>query len=761
MGIFEVTNFQYELFDPTHKLLRGRGGISTDDNEPVIYVNWYNAQAFCEWLSEKEGLPYRLPTEAEWEYACRAGTTTNYYSGDTLAEEYQKNQHETRLAEPVSLRVGQTPANAWGLYDMLGNVEEWCYDWYGYYQPGRCVDPVGYSDGQFRVTRGGSHGTQVYELRSANRMAALPETKNWITGFRVVLGRLPDTRPLPAPPVPLNQRDVVDRPRSEITKGPDPEKPYFKGPRKFVKIHRGSNGPLFAAHNHDPAIVECPNGDLLACWYTCESERNRELGQAASRLRWGADEWEPASEFWDVPGRNDHAPAMWFDGKDTIYHISGLSFAGEHSAMAVILRTSKDSGRTWSRARFALPSFEGGHMPVEAFLRLQDGSIVFTSDGSPTLWASRDEGLTWTSCEGAIKGTHPAVAQLKDGRLLGFTRGMRVQAKMPVVTSEDMGKTWNYAPSEFPAIGGGQRLVLLRLKEGPLFFASFADEGITITDQSGKQRKVQGLFGAVSLDEGKTWLFKRLISDDGPGRAVECTNGGLFIMSGRHAEYRGYLSVCQSLDGVINLISSREHYAFNLKWLMTPPPPLSYPPVKLKEAVETFTGPRDFDCDGWVDYKTYTGGFNGRGQYTINSTSRADGLNRIVGKGSFEMTVAVDNLKFNPADGRTLPGFYIRFKDGYKQVLALSVEQDHISFFKDRISYAQPPKSAKVKVIWNEAARQWRVFYGLNGAEPTIELPQSKAGLHIEQPLSESTTVYLLYEQGSMDLDYFEIKSLR
>jgi len=89
------------------------------------------------------------------------------------------------------------------------------------------------------------------------------------------------------------------------------------------------------------------------------------------------------------------------------------------------------------------------------------------------------------------------------------------------------------------------------------------------------------------------------------------------------------------------------------------------------------------------------------------------------------------------------------------------VEQDHISFFKDRISYAQPPKSAKVKVIWNEAARQWRVFYGLNGAEPTIELPQSKAGLHIEQPLSESTTVYLLYEQGSMDLDYFEIKSLR
>jgi formylglycine-generating enzyme required for sulfatase activity len=265
MGAYEVTNKQYELFDPGHRKLRGKHGLSTGDDEAVIHVSWYDAQAFCRWLSDQEGLPYRLATEAEWEYACRAGTTTNYYTGDVLPKEFEKHMRRDGSA---TLEVGKTPANNWGLYDMHGNVEEWCYDWYGPYKSERVVNPVGYVEGDFRVTRGGSHGAYRYFLRSANRMGTLPEDKSWVIGFRVVIGEMPDTRGLPVRRPRLFQRYVVKRDPNQVSAGPDAHVPYFKGPRRFVKIPRDAIGPVFAGHNHNPAIAECPNGDLLACWYT-------------------------------------------------------------------------------------------------------------------------------------------------------------------------------------------------------------------------------------------------------------------------------------------------------------------------------------------------------------------------------------------------------------------------------------------------------------------------------------------------------------
>ena len=178
-GIYEVTNFQYELFDPEHRKLRGKdNGLSTEDDEAVINVNWYEARAFCQWLSDLEGLEYRLPTEAEWEYACRAGTTTHYHTGNILPEEFHKNADMVGTPEDVPLKAGETQPNKWGLYDMHGNVEEWCYDWYGPYKSGPRIDPVGYAEGDFKVLRGGSHGTHIYYLRSANRMGTVPENKH-------------------------------------------------------------------------------------------------------------------------------------------------------------------------------------------------------------------------------------------------------------------------------------------------------------------------------------------------------------------------------------------------------------------------------------------------------------------------------------------------------------------------------------------------------------------------------------------------------
>ena len=814
MAVQEVTNKLFELFDPGHRRVRGKEGLSMDDDEAVIFVSWYDAQAFCDWLSDKEGLPYRLPTEAEWEYSCRASTTTHFHTGDLLPQEF----HRKRIGRGkprTPLHVGQTPPNAWGLYDMHGNVEEWCHDWYGPYQAARAVDPVGYADGDFRVARGGSHSTKDYYLRSANRLAAFPDEKQWLIGFRVMIGELPHTSTLAPPPPPLNQRHVAQRDRVDILKGPDPSKPYFRGPRRFVNIPRDATGPLFPNHNHSPTIVECPNGDLLAAWFTCVSEQDREMAKAASRLRWGQEEWEPASVFLDQPDRNDTVQDLWYDGDKTIYHFLDASVGDSYGTLALALRKSTDSGATWSKARIFLPEHRppggiwGGHQLNPCTFRMNDGAIALVTDGLPTLWMSRDEGLTWDSCEGDIFGNHPGVTQLADGRLLGFVRQEEVEGKRVVTTyqdlgrtrthvarkwrmaqcySEDLGKTWSREASIFPGLEGGQRLALLRLREGPLFFASLADDqargpGIMMTDASGSRREIRGLFAAVSDDGGKSWSNLRLISDDGPGQAIESTNGAMCAISARNAEPRGYLAACQGANGLIHLVSSRQHYTFNLAWLRTPAPPLKYQPMRVQPVVETFAGPEEFDAESWAPYKGYAGGFNGRGQLTLISTSHFQGLNRLLGAGSFEMTLSCQNIRYNPRGDTSSPGITIWLRDAQPRRLTFDVREDRLRLDlmdqetplqlglldqetpaplpqgpEYRVTHSTPPTAAKLKFIYDESTRRLRIFYGLNGAEATTELPQSKAGVHFAKPLSEATAVHIMMSNGSVDLDHFEVK---
>jgi formylglycine-generating enzyme required for sulfatase activity len=599
LGATEVTNAQYEQFEPEHRKLRGKLGMSAADDEAVVFVNWLQADRFCRWLAAKEGLPYRLPTEAEWEYACRAGTTSACHTGDELSDvSFKKNVGTSwfpdpthPVKEPVRLFVGRTPPNPWGLFDVHGNVEEWCLDWYGPYAAGEQADPVGPADGDFRVTRGGSHSTPLEYLRSANRMGTLPEDSSWLIGFRLAMGPGPPTEPLVPPPLPRHQCDVRQEIPPGVDRGPDPAKPFFKGPRQYVKIPPGSEGPLFSNHNHDPAIVECPNGDLLAIWYTCRSEAGRELGVAASRLRYGQEEWEPAAPFWDAPDRNDHAPALWSDGR-TLYHFNGLAAAATWGSAALILRTSPDSGGTWSKARLIGPEHGLRHQAVESVIRTREGHLIVPCDavtggsGGTAVVISRNNGRSWHDpgsgkpkpefrggARGAwIAGIHAALVQLGDGRLLALGRGDGIGGRMPQSISSDLGQTWTYSASPFPPIGGGQRLVLLRLKEGPIFLASFARK-MTLADASGKDREVSGLFAALSLDDGRTWPVRRLVTDDGPPREID--GGGntrRFTLGPDSAEPAGYLSVCQTPDGVIHLISSKQHYAFNLTWLKTPAP---------------------------------------------------------------------------------------------------------------------------------------------------------------------------------------------
>ncbi|WP_461256864.1 SUMF1/EgtB/PvdO family nonheme iron enzyme [Treponema sp. R80B11-R83G3] len=193
MGRYEVTQKEYkEIMETNPSDFKG-------DNLPVENVSWYDAVEYCNKRSQKEGLTpaytrngdnvtwnrgangYRLPTEAEWEYACRAGTTTAYNTGAIINDNtgwYSTNSgYKTHP-------VGEKPANTWGLYDMHGNVWDWCWDWYGNYSSGSQTDPMGASSGTVRVVRGGSEGDNGAMVRSAFRFTESPYNRRG--GFRLV-----------------------------------------------------------------------------------------------------------------------------------------------------------------------------------------------------------------------------------------------------------------------------------------------------------------------------------------------------------------------------------------------------------------------------------------------------------------------------------------------------------------------------------------------------------------------------------------------
>jgi formylglycine-generating enzyme required for sulfatase activity len=204
MGVYEVTQQEYEKVmgsNPSQFRAGGMhaGAVSGLDTRrfPVENVDWNDAVKFCQKLSalpREKGArrAYRLPTEAEWEYACRAGTTTPFAFGKTMSTE-QANCSGNFKGGPAGKRMGRAAQvgsykpNAWGLYDMHGNVWEWTADWYGPYPAGKGVikDPKGADKGSQRVFRGGSWTNDANYCRSAVRYPAGPAAKNYLIGFRV------------------------------------------------------------------------------------------------------------------------------------------------------------------------------------------------------------------------------------------------------------------------------------------------------------------------------------------------------------------------------------------------------------------------------------------------------------------------------------------------------------------------------------------------------------------------------------------------
>ncbi len=211
LGKYEVTQAQYEAVMGTNPSdFKGA-------DLPVERVTWNDAVKFCEWLTAQErvagrlpkGYEYTLPTEAQWEYACRAGTTTAFNNGTNIPTMLQCEDRPCPNLDPLAwygynsgqydsagnytgngktFPVGQKQPNAWGLYDMHGNVWEWCLDWYGSYPSSAVTDPKGSSSGSYRVLRGGSWNFNAYSCRSAYRFDSTPSdfNRNYY-GFRVAL----------------------------------------------------------------------------------------------------------------------------------------------------------------------------------------------------------------------------------------------------------------------------------------------------------------------------------------------------------------------------------------------------------------------------------------------------------------------------------------------------------------------------------------------------------------------------------------------
>ena len=195
MGKYEVTQTQYEVIMGTNP------SWNHGANNPVEQVSWDDAKTFCAKLTtiEKEagrlpeGYEYNLPTEAQWEYACRAGTTTALNNGKNLSNKAQCPEMDEvgwyAYNGDQTHPVGQKPANAWGLYDMHGNAWEWCLDWYdsGYYAISPKTDPMGPDTGSQRIHRGGSWYDGAESCRSANRAHIAPGYQGATLGFRVAL----------------------------------------------------------------------------------------------------------------------------------------------------------------------------------------------------------------------------------------------------------------------------------------------------------------------------------------------------------------------------------------------------------------------------------------------------------------------------------------------------------------------------------------------------------------------------------------------
>jgi formylglycine-generating enzyme required for sulfatase activity len=539
IGVTEVTIAQYQQFDPQYE--------ANPAYAPYVSgVSWVRAQAFCEWLSKKEGKPYRLPTEAEWEYVARAGSTTPFPSGDT-----QPKPEE---------------ANAWGVRNMNTGVAEWVQDWYGPYHPDPAVDPVGPDAGYERVVRGGGLDSRENKLgetlsalapyfaRSANRasMAStfVPRGGGNI-GFRVVQAPAPASKP--SPEHIFIFQTAVKQTADDLQNGPDPAKPYFDTHVLFPDLQGRSMPGVgwrlglargLGVQYHNSAVQELPNGDMLAAYYNAPvDEDDPDQTILILRRRRGIEDWdmpEPWPYFADAANA---APVIWND-RGRIWFFWGQPHL--IGAYPFAYTTSLDNGVTWSTVQF--PNLVGPvgkyvSQPINSVVRAADGTIYLPTDATgkgamSAIWATHDDGKTWFDTGGRTAGRHTTLVLSNGGKLLGYGgKNSDIDGRMPLAISADGGKTYDVVKTPFDPLDSGERPSVIRLASGKLFF---------VADYNPNQSKhvhTDGAYVALSADDGKTWLMKRLPE----------------VLT------VGYVTATQGKNGIIHIVTSKNHPNYEIE----------------------------------------------------------------------------------------------------------------------------------------------------------------------------------------------------
>jgi formylglycine-generating enzyme required for sulfatase activity len=515
-------------------------------------VSWDDAMAFCKWLSMKEGKTYRLPTEAEWEYAARAGTRGPFSSG-------------AQAPQP------ETP-NAWGLRNMHTGVAEWVLDWHGLYPNEPQTDPVGPASGIVKVVRGGGLDYRQsktdggrhypaelpYYARSANRAGAAPgfASPAHPIGFRIVQAPMPKSKPLPYRPLFFQLAVKQDAP--DLKAGPDPAKPYYHTRPLFPNLGERDMrtigwkigfAPGLGAAYHNSAVQVLNNGDLVAAYYnTPKYEDDPDQTILTMRLRYGAEDWDMPEPWPDLPDAADAAPVFWNDRGRLWFFFGSPRLLGGPPFQFM---TSTDNGATWSPLQLANlrgPVGKFTAQPINSVVRAQDSAIYLPVDGAGSnsvLFASNDEGKTWRDTGGRTAGRHTTLVIGKDSSLIGFGgKNSEIEGFMPKSISRDGGKTYQTSKTPFHPLGSGQRPSVIRLRSGRLFFVG------DLFDKKKLGAQGAGALVALSDDEGETWQSRQL-----PNIVTV-----------------GYTTATQAPNGVIHIVTSKNepplHIELNEAWIL-------------------------------------------------------------------------------------------------------------------------------------------------------------------------------------------------